>query len=81
MLRNLELKLDVVRREFAANLPIKFERGFVRELRIRIPWLKLHSEPIEITVDIVELVASLEEGAVEAVGKMLLQPHRSQYIT
>ena len=61
VLRNLVLKLDVVRREFAADLPIKFERGFVRELRIRIPWLKLHSEPIEITVDIVELVASLEE--------------------
>ena len=61
VLRNLELKLDAIRREFAADLPIKFERGFVRELRIRIPWLKLHSEPIELVIDIVELVASLDD--------------------
>lgn len=61
VLRNVDLKLDVVRREFAAGLPIKFERGFLRELRIRIPWLKLHSEPIRIVVDIVEFVACLED--------------------
>ena len=66
VLRNLELKLDVLRREFASGLPIEFKRGFVRELRIRIPWLKLHSEPIEVSFDIVELVASLLGPADEA---------------
>ena len=59
VLRNLELKLEVLRREFAAGLPIEFQRGFVREIRIHIPWLKLASEPIELTIDTVELVASL----------------------
>ena len=59
VLRNLELKLEVLRREFAAGLPIEFQRGFVREIRIHIPWLKLASEPIELSIDTVELVASL----------------------
>ena len=59
VLRNLELKLEVLRRDFAAGLPIEFQRGFVREIRIHIPWLKLASEPIELTIDTVELVASL----------------------
>ena len=61
VLQNLELKLEVLRQEFAAGLPIHFRRGFVRELRIRIPWLRLASEPIQIVVDAVELVASLAE--------------------
>ena len=43
----------------AAGLPIEFQRGYVREIRIHIPWLKLASEPIELTIDTVELVASL----------------------
>ena len=55
VLQNLELKLEVLRQEFAAGLPIHFRRGFVRELRIRIPWLRLASEPIQIVVDAVEL--------------------------
>ena len=59
VLRNLELNLEVLRRDFAAGLPIEFQRGYVREIRIHIPWLKLASEPIELTIDTVELVASL----------------------
>ena len=72
VLRNMELNLEVLRREFAADLPIEFRRGFVREIRIHIPWLKLVSEPIEITIDTVELVASLQhlsdDDAPEAAG-------------
>ena len=70
VLRNLELRLEVLRREFATDLPIKFRRGFVREIRIHIPWLKLASEPIEITIDTIEIVASLlqPDEAAEAAG-------------
>ena len=46
VLQNLELKLEVLRQEFAAGLPIHFRRGFVRELRIRIPWLQVCRSPL-----------------------------------
>ena len=59
VLTNLELRLEALHQQFAAGLPIAFDRGFVRELRIRIPWLKLQSEPITLVVDTVELVVSL----------------------
>ena len=35
VLQNLELKLEVLRQEFAAGLPIHFRRGFVREAERR----------------------------------------------
>ena len=55
VLTNLLLRMDTLR---ALGLPFSFERGFVRELRIRVPWLKLQSAPIEVLVDMVEVVAS-----------------------
>lgn len=58
VLRDIQLKLDVFRH---ANLPIEFQRAFIRELRIRIPWLRLHSEPIEVHLEMLELVATLSE--------------------
>ena len=55
VLTNLTLRVEALR---AAGLPLSFQRGFVRELRIRVPWLKLQSEAIEVLVDTVEVVAS-----------------------
>ena len=59
-LQNLELKLEVLRQEFAAGLPIHSAR-----LRARAahpdPVAAARVEPIQIVVDAVELVASLAE--------------------
>lgn len=57
VLTNLVLRPEAIR---VPGIPIAVKRGFVRELRIRVPWLKLASEPIEILIDTVELVASLQ---------------------
>ena len=51
VLRNVELNLEALRRDFAAGIPIEFKRGFIREIRIRLPWLTLASDPIRIQVD------------------------------
>ena len=63
VLTNLLLRMDTLR---AIGLPLSFERGFVRELRIRVPWLKLQSEAIEVLVDMVEVVASSSAAADKA---------------
>ena len=67
-----------VKQDFAAGLPITFRRGFVREIRIHIPWLTLQSEPISVTIDTVELVASLHSpdaaAAAAAAGPGVLHP-------
>ena len=59
VLTNLEMRIEALR---AMGLPLTIQRGFVRELRVRIPWLKLQSEPIEVLVDMVEVVASVGES-------------------
>lgn len=55
VLTNLELRLDVFRKLLR---PLGFEitRGFVKEIRISIPWLSISSTPIEIKVDTVEFI-------------------------
>ena len=63
VLTNLTLRVEALR---AAGLPLSFERGFVRELRIRVPWLKLQSEAIEVLIDTVEIIATSEEHAAAA---------------
>ena len=55
VLTNLTLRVEALR---AAGLPLYIQRGFVRELRIRVPWLKLQSEAIEVLVDMVEVIAT-----------------------
>ena len=46
---NLDLRLDVLHHEL--NLPISFSSGHIQELRINVPWTKLTSEPIVITIN------------------------------
>ncbi len=55
-LHNLELHLDVL--EDDLNIPMAFEisRGFIKELKISIPWTRLLSQPIEITLKCVEVI-------------------------
>jgi hypothetical protein len=63
VLHNLELRLDALQELLPPSLPFTFTRGFVRELRISIPWTSLTSTPIHIRVDTVEVVATTREDA------------------
>ena len=51
-MKNLQLKLDILEDEL--NLPIQFLSGKIHELVIHIPWTKLGSEPIVVTVNTME---------------------------
>eukprot|EP00939_MAST-03C_sp_MAST-3C-sp1_P001161 g1161.t1 len=55
VLQNLDLRLDVLRKTL---MPLGFAatRGFIKELRISIPWLHLASQPIVIKFNTVECI-------------------------
>ena len=57
VLNGLVLRPEAIR---AASLPVHVQRGSVRELRIRVPWLHLQTEPIEIIIDTIEIVVALQ---------------------
>jgi len=57
VLYNLELRLDVLEKEL--NLPITFLSGKIHKLQIHIPWTKLGSEPVEITINTLECIVQL----------------------
>lgn len=47
--QNLELKLDVLEDEL--ELPFTFLSGHVNDLKIQIPWTKIASEPIIVSIN------------------------------
>nr|XP_015924478.2 vacuolar protein sorting-associated protein 13B isoform X2 [Parasteatoda tepidariorum] len=54
---NLDLRLDVLEQEL--QLPFYFVNGHIHELRIHIPWTKLGSEPVVITINTIECILKL----------------------
>ncbi len=58
---NLDLRLDVLEREL--QLPFSFVSGHIHELQIRVPWTRLNTEPITITINTIGM-RSLEEKGV-----------------
>ncbi|XP_058811887.1 intermembrane lipid transfer protein VPS13B [Topomyia yanbarensis] len=58
--QNLDLKLDVLEEEL--SLPFQFLSGHIHELAIRVPWTKIASEPILITINTIEFVLKLQEA-------------------
>ncbi|CAG9862165.1 unnamed protein product [Phyllotreta striolata] len=59
---NLELNLQVLEQEL--HLPFSFVSGSIRELLIHVPWTKLASEPITITINTIECIFNLKgEGS------------------
>ncbi|KAL3269017.1 hypothetical protein HHI36_008101 [Cryptolaemus montrouzieri] len=54
---NLDLRLEVLEQEL--HLPISFVSGHIRELLIHVPWTKLASEPITITINTIECILKL----------------------
>lgn len=58
VLRNLELRLDVLEREF--NIPLDFKSGCIRELILHLPWNAIGSSPVQVTIKDLELVVKLK---------------------
>uniref|UniRef100_A0A182WW13 Chorein N-terminal domain-containing protein n=1 Tax=Anopheles quadriannulatus TaxID=34691 RepID=A0A182WW13_ANOQN len=58
--QNLDLKLDVLEEEL--QLPFNFLSGHIHELCIRVPWTKIASEPIVITINTIEFVLKLRDS-------------------
>ncbi|XP_034029740.1 LOW QUALITY PROTEIN: vacuolar protein sorting-associated protein 13B-like [Thalassophryne amazonica] len=63
VLSKLDLKLDVLEQEL--KLPFTFMSGHIHELRIHVPWTKLGSEPVVITINTMECILKLRDGAQE----------------
>ncbi|XP_072572926.1 intermembrane lipid transfer protein VPS13B isoform X4 [Paramormyrops kingsleyae] len=61
VLSKLELRLDVLEQEL--KLPFTFLSGHIHELRIHVPWTKLGSEPVVITINTMECILKLKDGA------------------
>ncbi|CAG0916557.1 unnamed protein product [Notodromas monacha] len=57
---NLDLRLGVLEEEF--QLPFSFVNGHIHELRIQVPWTRLATEPIIVTVNTLECVLKLNAG-------------------
>lgn len=61
VLNNLDLRLDVI--EKAIQLPITFKSGHIHELRIHVPWTKLGSEPVVVTINTIECIMKMRDMA------------------
>ncbi|XP_061095079.1 intermembrane lipid transfer protein VPS13B-like isoform X3 [Conger conger] len=61
VLSKLDLKLDVLEQEL--KLPFTFLSGHIHELRIHVPWTKLGSEAVVITINTMECILKLKDGA------------------
>ena len=67
VLKNLELRLDVLEKEL--GYPLEFKSGRVQELTIHIPWTALGSEPVEVQLNNVEFVLKLKDVRVHSWNK------------
>ncbi|POM65410.1 Vacuolar protein sorting-associated protein, partial [Phytophthora palmivora] len=56
VLNDLEIKRHVLRESLEIPSSFDFSRGFIRELRIHIPWTQLLSQPIEVKLYTIELI-------------------------
>lgn len=66
LFQNLDLRLDVLEKEL--NLPFELLSGHIHELNIRVPWTKITSEPIKVTINTIEFVLKLRNPKSEASG-------------
>lgn len=58
VLRNLELRLDVLEREL--GIPLEIKSGCIRELTLHLPWNAIGSSPVEVTIKDLEFVVKLK---------------------
>ncbi|XP_023313825.1 vacuolar protein sorting-associated protein 13B isoform X2 [Trichogramma pretiosum] len=57
--QNLDLRLEVLEEQL--NLPFTFVSGHIHELLIHVPWVKITSEPIVVTINTIECILKLKE--------------------
>ncbi|CAH1404327.1 unnamed protein product [Nezara viridula] len=60
---NLDLDLEVLDQEF--NLPFSFVSGHVHELHIHVPWTRIASAPVKVTINTIECVMKLKRPGQE----------------
>ncbi|XP_012288372.1 vacuolar protein sorting-associated protein 13B [Orussus abietinus] len=58
--QNLDLRLEVLEEQL--NLPFSFVSGHIHELLIHVPWVKITSEPIVVTINTIECILRLKDG-------------------
>ncbi|XP_044002415.1 vacuolar protein sorting-associated protein 13B [Aphidius gifuensis] len=58
--QNLDLRLNVLNEQF--NFPFTFVSGHIHELLIHVPWVKITSEPIVITINTIECILKMKDG-------------------
>lgn len=79
----MDLRLDVLEEEL--NLPFcTFLSGHIHELTIRVPWTKIASEPICVTINTIEFVLKLkdpENGSPTASGGTLNARKRKKKVS
>ncbi|RHX97344.1 hypothetical protein DYB25_006805 [Aphanomyces astaci] len=61
VLNDLEIKRHVLQTALDIPSSFDFSRGFIRELRIHIPWTQILSQPIEIKLYTVELILTSKD--------------------
>ncbi|XP_046469502.1 intermembrane lipid transfer protein VPS13B isoform X2 [Neodiprion pinetum] len=57
--QNLDLRLEVLEEQL--NLPFSFVSGHIHELLIHVPWVKITSEPIVVTINTIECILKLKD--------------------
>ncbi|RVE51489.1 hypothetical protein evm_003890 [Chilo suppressalis] len=77
-LHNLVLKADVLQQE--VSLPFTLVSGRIHELLIQVPWTKIMSEPIVITIDTIECVLNLNPPAPQDDNLPPEPPRRTQVV-
>jgi len=66
VLQHLSLRADVLSALLPAGLPLRFASGYVRELRIQVPWTRLLSAPVTLTLRTVALNLDVRAPAADA---------------
>eukprot|EP01084_Bolivina_argentea_P195517 335383_1 len=57
-LHDLDLKLDILNKQIGIDAPFAITRGFIKELKIHIPWSSITTTPVKIILSSVELTLS-----------------------
>ena len=58
VLNDLNLRLDVINKQLGIDAPFSITRGFIKELKIHIPWSSITTTPVEIVLSLMELTLS-----------------------
>ncbi|XP_015175870.1 PREDICTED: vacuolar protein sorting-associated protein 13B isoform X1 [Polistes dominula] len=69
--QNLDLRLEVLEEQL--NLPFKFVSGHIHELLIHVPWVKINSEPIVVTINTIECILKLKDEKSTEIRKPTMQ--------